>query len=279
MMSLNRQYRALLDPLINPGTPDPVSRVQNMRTGQWTTRHTCPQVITMCGTTLVPRWRRLSPHIPFADTLWQMMATRELAWLNKHAARIWQAYAQEGKLHKAYGVRWEWQLDIALRHLRNDISSRQVYVSTWDQRLDLVEEPQTPMPPCILGFHLIRPQLDQLNMTVMSRSCDVMLGLPHDLMNLSFVHQLLASELGCQPGQFSLMMSDLHLYDDHRIAAKSMLKDNWADAVRVTLPYSMTRHDISNSPDSLRDEWVEQMRETYQQHIALAPHHSLSVPR
>ena len=270
---LNVQYRDLLNQL-SYCTDGVVSR-RNARTDSVVHRFVDPQIITWDGPTPCPRWRRLSPHIPLADTIWQMMHTYDTTWLNKHAPMIWKDYAtSSGYLSVAYGPRWRSPLTDALVQLQDDPSSRQAYVPTWT-KTDTESASRTPMPPCILGLHLLRQRDGLLDMTVMSRSCDVMLGLPHDLMNMAFLQQLFAHELGVEPGRGALMMSDLHLYEQHFEVAERMLKVGWPAPSPVALRPGETRYTII---DEGKDTLVTTMKQAFRPHIETVPYYDLPVP-
>ena len=212
-----------------------------------------------------PRWRRLSPHIPFADTIWQLTATTDLTWLNQYAAFIWGPYSEDGQLPKAYGTRWWWQLDLVIEHLVDDPTSRQIFMSTWDQHLDLASCPQSPMPPCLIGLQF-KVVEDRLDTTVYSRSCDILVGLPHDLMNMCFLAHLVANELGLRAGQVHFMFADLHLYGMHREVAHNILRAAWEPPLNVPVPVAWTRHTVIEP--GYRDELVTAMRSEFRQVIA-----------
>ena len=228
-----------------------------------------------------PRWRRLSPHIPLADTIWQLMGVIELTWLNQWAPQIWAPYVkgtvEPPRLFKAYGRRWYPQLDTAIAHLRHDSSSRQVYVATWSANVDLTSSPQTPMPPCILGFQLWLNSDNDLSMTVFSRSCDLVMGFPHDLMNFGILLHLFAHELGVPVGHLHLLFSDLHLYWNQRRLMKKMLAMAWRDPVTVSIPMNWTRHTVPMIEN--RNRFVEMMRDTYRETLATTPIYNLEVVR
>ena len=277
MLPLNTQYRELLEPLACNAAPG-VLMQENDRTGDIMYRHSGPQTLSVDLTwgVPVPRWRRLAPHIPFADTIWQMMGTTDLTWLNKYAAFIWGPYAEDGILPKAYGRRWGWQLGQVVEHLINDPTSRQVYMATWDAEEDLADGPRSPMPPCLLGVQF-RRIADTLESTVFMRSCDIMVGLPHDMMNMGILTHLVAHELDIAATTVHFAFSDLHLYAGHRAAAQIMLSWNWPVPMLLPIPREWTRMTVRD--EMLRDDLVVQMRETFDPVITEVPWLSLSIAR
>lgn len=275
MKTLNDWYRKRLSGLITVGGGTEVRF--NARTEQGMVVHKAPQTFSTPQGVLVPRWRRLAPHIPFADMVWQMMATSDLSWLNGWAGYIWGPYAKDNKLPKAYGLRWWRQLDLAMQHLQTDSSSRQVYVSTWDPLDDCALTPTTPMPPCILGFHLQIDFYGALEMSVLSRSCDIIIGFPHDLMNLQFLHAVLANELNRKPGRFSFTTTNLHMYRHHQQQAENMRRDDWLFPLQFHVPETWTRQSITH-PEK-RDDLVRLVRNQTHEGIHEAPHIPFAVAR
>lgn len=276
MVPLNTAYRRLLAPLVSDDAG--TIRSFNDRTGDVMHRHDGPTTLSveLASGLPVPRWRRLLPHVPLADTIWQMMATDDLTWLNQYAAFIWGPYCDDGRLPKAYGLRWGWQLPHIVTHLKSDRTSRQVYMSTWYAPEDLASGPQSPMPPCLVGlqFKVVNGGLE---LTVFSRSCDVLIGLPHDLMNMSFVTHLIANELHVPARTVHFMFSDLHLYSAHAQAAIEMLAREWLPPLRLPIPSSWTRHSVVE--ERHRDNLVRRMQEELRPVLRTVPHVKLGVPR
>lgn len=275
MRSLNDWYRECLTKLVNAGVGTEDRFNHRTRQGMMVWKE--PQTFSTHYGVLVPRWRRLAPHVPFADMVWQMMATPDLTWLNTVAGYIWGPYAQDNQLLKAYGVRWWWQIDSAMVHLKADSSSRQVYVSTWDPRDDCALAPSTPMPPCILGFHLQIDAYGALAMSVLSRSCDIIIGFPHDLMNLQFLHAILANELNRKTGLFSFTTTNLHLYRCHQPQAENMTLANWLPPLQCCVPETWKRQNIINPAQ--RDDLVKWIRWQNHDDIHKAPHIPFAVTR
>ena len=277
MQSLNSQYHRLLSPLVHGA--DSVQKHYNDRTGGTMYRHSGPMTLSVdvSGGVPVPTWRRLSPHIPFADTIWQMMGTTDLTWLNKYAAFIWGPYSEDGELPKAYGIRWGWQWDTVLDHLRNDPTSRQVFLSTWFAPEDVTASPRSPMPPCLVGLQL-RIINHRLELTVFSRSCDIVIGLPHDVMNMCFVAHLIANELKVATGAVHFMFSDLHLYEGHRDAADEMLSYEWLPERQVRIPRYWTREYVTD-PITRADDLVTGTRDYWKIDLAHIPHVRVGISR
>lgn len=280
--SLNMAYRNRLADLYwnNPYSDTDVVVTYNERTGDLTRSYVVPQVLAVDITQGVPcpRWRRLSPHVPFADTLWQLMGTTDLRWLNRWAAYIWGPYAEDGILPKAYGVRWDWQLPVILQHLRNDSTSRQVYMSTWFAPEDCKSRVQCPMPPCLTGIQF-QIRESALEATIFARSTDVVIGLPHDIMNIGFLTWFMARELGLTARAVHLVSSNLHLYEGHMAAVGQMLGAEWLQPIQVKVPTSHTISNLRYLSDSDRDILVQQVRDLYRSEVAEAPRISVSISR
>ena len=284
MLDLNYQYRELLTNLVMyPDIGDGIDREYNARTGDYLRRFLTPQILSVRLNQGVPcpRWRRIHPAPALADLLWQLQGTTDLTWLNRHVPYMWGPYVEDGRLPKAYGVRYMWQLPILIEHLRSDPTSRQAYLGLWNAEHDLADGPRAPMPPCPVGLHfrVTHHPCMTLDATVVLRSSDSVIGLPHDLMTFGMLQTLMARSLGYAVGTLHLVALDLHIYECHLLPMRSMLyRRQWLDPILLQVP----ELDIleSSSMDSAdRDRLVEDWRHTHRSAVQLAPHYVVSLSR
>lgn len=124
------------------------------------------------------------------------------------------ASAQDGRVQE-YGVD---QLAQVIDRLVKTPNTRRALVSLWSvPQLD-----QMALEPCMVLFHfsLRGEMLDQLELHVYQRSADLMLGVPFDLFQASFLAHAVARELSLRTGQFvsatKLIWTagDAHIYEN-----------------------------------------------------------------
>lgn len=177
----------------------------------------------------VPGNRRYYPHIAAAETAWQIHGTRNPEFIIKYAPKLWSKFVSGGIIEAAYGHRWREafgrdQFSLMIGALVKDRTSRQVYVGTWDPRVDgLGQDNQPPNIPCPVGFHVYILD-NRLNMTVFVRSSDVFVGLPYDVMCYALTMDAIAASVNATPGILSFTLSHAHFYEPQEAAVDMCLK-------------------------------------------------------
>lgn len=283
MKQLNAVYSARLARLTAaPRHLSGTLREYNDRTGDYVHRFREPQVISvdLSGGVPCPRWRRIHPAPALADLLWQLSETADLSWLNRHAPYIWGPYVENGLLPRAYGLRYVWQLPTLIEHLISDPSSRQAYLGIWHSQDDMADGPRSPMPPCPVGMHFRVRQRGNLTLdaTLVLRSSDIMIGLPHDLMTFGMLLTLVARATNYRVGRLHMTLLDLHLYAGHRTIAQSMLRQDWLPPIALETP-SLIIGDVYRMTWSDMDATVIACRGRYQDAVLAAPYYMMDVPR
>lgn len=182
--------------------------------------------------------RPISPAFGLAELLWILSGGNDpkfLAFWNK--SMLEYVDTPGGPLHGAYGWRLgcspDLPIDLAsnlrtplrgvdrldqLRAAKNALSvdkdSRQVVLQIWNPNLDLPDpRPKSKDVPCNVMCHLLR-RSDKLDWLQISRSMDVMLGMPYDIMDWTLVHELMSRWLGVEVGTYTHMVGTLHAYQE-----------------------------------------------------------------
>ena len=75
------------------------------------------------------------------------------------------------------------------------------------------------LPPCHIMCHF-RVINGKLNCSVFQRSADVGLGVPFNIASYALLTNLIANTCDLQLGELVLMMSDVHIYENHIDAMK-----------------------------------------------------------
>lgn len=194
------------------------------RTGTGTISVWCE---TLCfypedGFPLLPL-RFISFKTVFAELMFFLKGQTNVADLG--GVKIWDAWADEnGDLGPVYGKQWrDWggidQIKLLIDGLINDPFSRRHLVSAWNVNdLD-----KMALPPCHYAFQCYINK-GQLNMMVHMRSCDVVVGLPHNIACYALLQRMLCGAISKEPGELLFMLGDAHIYLDHTEAAWELIK-------------------------------------------------------
>lgn len=159
------------------------------------------------------------------ELLWYLSGEDHIRNLRKHT-RIWDAWADEnGNLDTAYGRYWRrfpspyldehghWkvrevdQIQFVIDTLRKEPYSRRMVVTAWEPG----NATTSKLPPCHYSF-VFNVQGDRLNCHLTQRSGDIALGIPFNLACYATLTQIIAQEVGLQPGWFSHTIVDAHIY-------------------------------------------------------------------
>jgi thymidylate synthase len=219
-MNYHEQYAAL----IGRALQQPL--VENIRTST--------RVGTVPGTQILSHWgpsipiiggRHVWLHSAAAEVAWYLSGTTDCSWLNKHT-KMWTKWQNEFRqVQAAYGHRWRNyhgvdQLRSAVDNLKQDPTSRRIWIDTWapeeDSKLDAVNT------PCPLGFYL-QMSNNQLCMSVVMRSSDIAVGLIYDTISFKLLHNVIAAELGALIGSFEMVLLNAHIYEPQIATIKEVI--------------------------------------------------------
>lgn len=119
--------------------------------------------------------------------------------------------------------------------LKNDPGNRRMVMSLWQN-----EFLQTAaLPSCVWNSQWNITE-GRLNLLVTSRSTDVPLGLPFNIVQYAVFCYLVAHCIGVRPGQFTFITNDAHIYENQVPGIKEQIK-RYDEAVKSgTLPQTPT---------------------------------------
>lgn len=163
------------------------------------------------------------------EVLWYLSGEDHIRNLQQHT-KIWNAWADEqGNLDTAYGRYWRRfpsaqvnpetgayevlevdQIGRIIELLKTDPGSRRMVVTAWEPGNAL----NSKLPPCHYTF-AFNVQGNALNCHLTQRSGDIAIGIPFNLACYALLTQILAAECGLEPGEFSHMIIDAHIYVNH----------------------------------------------------------------
>jgi thymidylate synthase len=165
------------------------------------------------------RFPAINPAFAIAEAIWIATGRNDSGFLN-YFNRSLPKFSGEGPTyHGAYGFRLRRhfnvdQLDRASRAFAADPTSRQVALQIWDSQADLPDENGTPRSkdiPCNV-MALLKVRDGRLVWTQIMRSNDIFRGLPHNIVQFTFLQEIVAGWLEIEVGPYNHLSDSLHLY-------------------------------------------------------------------
>ena len=142
-------------------------------------------------------------------------AIKELLW-------IWHEWMREdGTIGKAYGyqIAKYKQLDNLLDMLQKDPQSRRMIVTLWN----IEDLPDMALQPC--AYETLWDVTDgRLNCMLIQRSGDMGLGVPFNTAQYAALVHMIAQVSGLQAGQFTHVINNAHIYENHVEALRTQLE-------------------------------------------------------
>lgn len=175
--------------------------------------------------------RKASHNFMMAEFLWILAGRDDVSFVSKFNKNIHQ-FSDDGlTFFGAYGVRLKDQLVFAVKSLLEDEETRQAVVTFWRPNPS-----KTKDVPCTIGLHwMIRN--NRLHCFSHMRSNDLWLGFPYDVYVFSqltnvvcgMLNRLRRGEEKIERGMLFHAADSLHLYDQHMLQAKELLKSKPED--------------------------------------------------
>jgi thymidylate synthase len=145
------------------------------------------------------------------------------------------------------------QIKELIHGLKTNPYGRRHMVSAWNVgQLD-----QMVLPPCHYGFQCYIAD-GKLSLMWNQRSVDTFLGLPFNLASYGTLLELLAIEVGAEPGELICNLGDVHLYSNHIEQAEELISRE---------PYQLPTIQFKDI-DILAGEWEYEIKD-YQSHPAI----------
>lgn len=161
-------------------------------------------------------WRKWSSRYAEREWNWYLSQNRSVEEIKKFAP-IWdKMHGGDNIVNSNYG--WQWgrnnQLDKVIEQLKKDKNTRQAWISIFDGKEKDQYQYDTPCTLAV-GFDVHPAAQNELNMTVLMRSCDLVYGFCNDQYCFSKLQELVAKELGLAVGTYYHYAHDLHIYEKH----------------------------------------------------------------
>ena len=152
--------------------------------------------------------------------IWQLQSNdvRQLQAMN---VKVWDEWMREdGTIGKAYGyqIAKYKQLDNLLDMLQKDPQSRRMIVTLWN----IEDLPDMALQPC--AYETLWDVTDgRLNCMLVQRSGDMGLGVPFNTAQYAALVHMIAQVSGLQAGQFTHVINNAHIYENHVEALRTQL--------------------------------------------------------
>ncbi|MBI2551189.1 hypothetical protein HYV73_02475 [Candidatus Uhrbacteria bacterium] len=212
--------------------------------------------------------RKIPVALFVSEVVWMVSGKKELDFIRQFT-KIWDDFADpDGTLPTAYGYRWRHhfgrdQLLDLVEHLREEPTSRQGVVLMWDPAGDGLRAPKKKNVPC--PFTWVTNIIGgKLNLHLVIRSNDMMLGNPHDLAGFALLQAMLAQELGVEVGKLTVSISHAHIYATHFPQVEELLarEDHGHPEIVCRLPPGSFRRALA-ADTNLVHEIVEMFQSQY----------------
>ncbi|CAM2758217.1 thymidylate synthase [Fructilactobacillus fructivorans] len=133
-----------------------------------------------------------------------------------------------GDLGLVYGSQWrKWktshgdtidQIKNVIETIKNNPDSRRMIVSAWNPE----DIGSVALPPCHVMFQFYVND-GKLSCQLYQRSGDIFLGVPFNIASYALLTNLIAKEVGLEPGDFVHTLGDAHIYSNHIEQVKEQL--------------------------------------------------------
>ena len=171
--------------------------------------------------------RKMFPKFFCAETVWFIAGHKHAGFLQQFT-KGWDSFLEDdGTIETAYGYRWRHhfgrdQLLDLVEHLREEPSSRQGVVMMWDPASDGLRAPKKKNVPCPFTWtaNIIG---GKLNLHMIMRSNDMVLGNPNDTADFALLQAMLAQELNVVVGKLTISISHAHIYENQFQAVEDIL--------------------------------------------------------
>lgn len=204
--------------------------------------------------------RKIPLKLFIAEQIWYLQWTKELDFFQKFS-KAWDAFKNEDNTCPSYWYRWRKyferdQITSLLNMLKNEPSSRQWVVITWDPKIDWLDAPKQKNVPCVPVW-VANIVNGELNFHIVFRSSDIMLWLPHDVAWFALLQYILAQKLWVKVWWLHYSISHLHIYENHYEKAEELLKrENIHENIKLKLP--------ENVYDKVNSDWEQLVEEIFE---------------
>jgi thymidylate synthase len=194
--------------------------------------------------------RKAAWKLALLEWEWFMTGSNDVNDLDPRVRHWWAPWADpEGKVANNYSrqlryfhgaefdaSRQEWkviavdQIALLVDGVKNHPFSRRNVITTWNTAE--MTHPSTPITNCHNSLtQAFVTEDNRLDLTTYQRSCDLVCGVPHNLIQMWAFLLWLARRTGREPGRLTWVGGDVHVYEQHYDLARRMLDSRLSDAL------------------------------------------------
>jgi len=158
--------------------------------------------------------RKFPVRACIAEFLWYMTGDSRYAVIEPFLS-AWKNYSDDFvNVNSNYGYQWQYphdQIKGIIKKIKNDSHTRQAVVCLYDKSYSEYYGKDNICTPTFQLFF----RDDKLHLTVNSRSRDLIRGECIDQFTFTCLQELVANELGVEPGYYQNNIGSLHIYETH----------------------------------------------------------------
>lgn len=171
------------------------------------------------------------------ELAWYLAGRKDGKSITYYIDRYKDEIEKDGTVNGAYGPRLfarkgVGQFDTVINLLRSKATTRKAVLQIFDAS-DLRGKFKDVPCTCTMQF-MVRK--DRLHASVVMRSNDAYIGLPHDVFCFTMLQEIAARTLGCELGTYSHYAGSLHIYEDFIGAARAYIDEGWQDREVAAMP-------------------------------------------
>lgn len=168
--------------------------------------------------------RKMFPNGVLGEFAAMVRKPKHIDDFKKWGCNYWELWAEDdGRINVDYGNAWfeGGQLDHVRHCLKNNPGDRRMVISSWipENLKDL------SLPCCHYAYQFYVSHGKYLDMIWTQRSCDMMIGIPADIILAAIWVVVLANEAGLKPGNVTMNLGDCHIYEEHFEQAQEYLSN------------------------------------------------------
>lgn len=165
----------------------------------------------------------VSPAFAIAELVLIMNGRDEATLLNTWNPSLPKYQGKYDRYPGAYGKRLRYsfgfdQINRVYNILKNNPESRQVVMEIWKPEMDLPKKegiPNNDDIPCNI-CSLLKIRNGKLLWTQIMRSNDIVLGLPYNFLQFTYLQEIIAGWLNVEVGEYMHISDSLHMYDNNK---------------------------------------------------------------
>ncbi len=170
---------------------------------------------------------------------WRANADENQAWLD-NPNRI-----GPGDLGRIYGAQWTDfngvnQVQQVIDQIRTGEDNRRMIINAWNP----AELDKMALPPCHVMYQFYLDK-EGLSVSLYQRSCDLMLGVPNNIMGASILLIIIALVTGNTPKHVAWYGHDVHIYDNHEADARTLIDRERRTPPSIAIVPSAPNRDLS----------------------------------